>query len=282
MTQTLVELRSAVRPFLEILEAGDRVIVAVSGGADSLALAGTLLAESKDRLISCIGVTIDHQLQNGSAAQAEKVVQQLQTIGFTDIISEKVNVDQSNGLEFGARDARYEALNRIANENKALQIYLGHTKDDQAETVLLGLARGSGARSLSGMAVVNGKLIRPFLTVTRAMTEQGCKDLGLEVWSDPHNFNSEFSRVRIRTRVLPVMEEEMGQGLPMRSCAALPYFAMMLMHLMQWLPLQLKAAICQIWILNFWRLCLKPSVPVLSAWRFTLKVLRWAHSPPSM
>lgn len=213
MTQTLVELRSAVRPFLEILDAGDRVIVAVSGGADSLALAGTLLAESKDRFISCIGVTIDHQLQNGSATQAEKVVQQLQTIGFTDIISEKVNVDQSNGLESGARDARYEALNRIANENKALQIYLGHTKDDQAETVLLGLARGSGARSLSGMAVVNGKLIRPFLTVTRAMTEQGCKDLGLEVWSDPHNFNSEFSRVRIRTRVLPVMEEEIGPGI---------------------------------------------------------------------
>ncbi len=163
MTHALVEVRSAVRPHLATLSAGDRILVAVSGGADSLALAGALLAESKELLITCIGVTIDHQLQDGSDIQARKVINQLERIGFSEVISQQVNVDQSSGLESGARDARYAALHAIAEQRDAVQIYLGHTRDDQAESVLLGLARGSGARSLSGMAVVNGKIIRPLL-----------------------------------------------------------------------------------------------------------------------
>ena len=213
MTHALVEVRSAVRQHLATLSAGDRILVAVSGGADSLALAGALLAESKDLLITCIGVTIDHQLQDGTDIQARKVVNQLERIGFSEVISQEVNVDQSSGLESGARDARYAALHAIADQRDAVQIYLGHTRDDQAESVLLGLARGSGARSLSGMAAVNGKIIRPLLSVTREVTEQACKDLGLDAWSDPHNFNAEFSRVRVRTQVLPVMEKEIGPGI---------------------------------------------------------------------
>jgi tRNA(Ile)-lysidine synthase len=212
MTQAVVELRSAVRPYLATLSAGDRILVAVSGGADSLALAGALLAECKELLVTCIGVTIDHQLQDGSQIQARKVVNQLERIGFTEVISQQVDVDQSSGLESGARDARYAALHAIADQRGATQIYLGHTRDDQAESVLLGLARGSGARSLSGMAAVNGKIIRPLLSLTRQLTEQACKDLGLDAWSDPHNFNTEFARVRVRTQVLPVMEKEIGPG----------------------------------------------------------------------
>jgi tRNA(Ile)-lysidine synthase len=213
MTQSIVELRSAVRPLLEKLSAGDRILVAVSGGADSLALAGALLAEAKEFLVTCIGVTIDHQLQDGSDIQARKVVNQLERIGYSEVISQQVTVDQSSGLESGARDARYAALHSIAKERGAIQIFLGHTRDDQAESVLLGLARGSGARSLSGMATVNGKIIRPFLSVTRVVTEQACKDFGLDAWSDPHNFNAEFSRVRVRTQVLPMMEKEIGPGI---------------------------------------------------------------------
>jgi tRNA(Ile)-lysidine synthase len=213
MTHALVEVRSAVRPHLATLSAGDRILVAVSGGADSLALAGALLAESKELLITCIGVTIDHQLQDGSDIQARKVINQLERIGFSEVISQEVTVDQSAGLESGARDARYAALHAIADQRDVIQIYLGHTRDDQAESVLLGLARGSGARSLSGMAAVNGKIIRPLLSVTREVTEQACKDLGLDAWSDPHNFNTEFSRVRVRTQVLPVMEKEIGPGI---------------------------------------------------------------------
>ena len=213
MTRALVELRSAVRPFLSQLTAGDVALVAVSGGADSLALAAAILAESKDLLIRPIAVTIDHQLQSGSAAQAEKVISQLKSLGYVDVLSRQVTVDQSSGLESGARDARYAALHEIASEVQALHIYLGHTRDDQAETVLLGLARGSGARSLSGMAPINGKVMRPLLNVTREVTEQACKDLGCEVWNDPHNFNQDFSRVRVRTQVLPIMEKELGPGI---------------------------------------------------------------------
>ena len=213
MTRALVDIRSAVRPYLEKLSAGDSLLVAVSGGADSLALAAAVIAESKDLALRPIAVTIDHQLQDGSAAQAARVVEQVQKLGYVDVISRKVIVDQSSGLESGARDARYGALHEIATEVNASQIYLGHTRDDQAETVLLGLARGSGARSLSGMAAVNGKIIRPLLNVTRELTEQVCRDLDIEIWNDPHNLNQDFSRVRVRTRVLPVMEEELGPGI---------------------------------------------------------------------
>jgi tRNA(Ile)-lysidine synthase len=213
MTRALVELRSAVRPHLEKLDAGDTVLVAVSGGADSLAMAAAILAESKEFLITAIAVTIDHQLQQGSADQAQKVSDQLKELGFKEIIIEKVSVDQSSGIEAGARTARYAALHQIAEVRNADQIYLGHTRDDQAETVLLGLARGSGARSLSGMAPVNGKIIRPMLALTREVTERVCAELNLKIWSDPHNLNQEFSRVRVRTQVLPLMEEMIGPGI---------------------------------------------------------------------
>jgi tRNA(Ile)-lysidine synthase len=213
MTRAFLELRSAVRPHLEKISAGDNVLVAVSGGADSLALAAAVLAESKEFLVNAIAVTIDHQLQTGSGEQAAKVSQQLKELGYADVVLEKVSVDQSSGIESGARTARYAALHTIAELRNAKQIYLGHTRDDQAETVLLGLARGSGARSLSGMAVVNGIIIRPMLSLTRELSEQVCRDLGLTIWNDPHNINQEFSRVRVRTQVLPLMEEAIGPGI---------------------------------------------------------------------
>lgn len=213
MNRALVELRSAVRPHLKKLAAGDNVLIAVSGGADSLALAAAVLAESKELLINAIAVTIDHQLQSGSGDQAMRVSIQMKEIGYQDVIIEKVVVEQSSGIESGARTARYAALHTIADSQNAVQIYLGHTRDDQAETVLLGLARGSGARSLSGMAPVNGKIIRPMLSLTRELTEQVCTDLNLKIWSDPHNVNQEFSRVRVRSQVLPLMEEAIGPGI---------------------------------------------------------------------
>jgi len=213
MSRAMLEVRNAVRPYLESASAGDNVLIAVSGGADSLALAAAILAESKEFLVTAVAVTIDHQLQEGSADQALRVFNQLKELGFQEIIVEKVSVDQSSGIEAGARAARYAALHQIAETRKVNQIYLGHTRDDQAETVLLGLARGSGARSLSGMASVNGKIIRPMLSLTRKVTEQVCSDLSLTIWSDPHNINQEFSRVRVRTRVLPLMEETIGPGI---------------------------------------------------------------------
>jgi tRNA(Ile)-lysidine synthase len=204
----LVALRSAVRASLEKFSAGDVILVAVSGGADSLALAEAAKLEGEKLTLKIIGVTVDHQLQANSAAQAEKVVNQLSI----PCLIEKVSVQITDGLEASARRARYAALDKCAKENRAVAVLLGHTKDDQAETVLLGLARGSGARSLSGMADENGIYLRPFLNITREQTVSACKELNLEPWNDPHNEDPSFLRVRVRKEVLPIMERELGPG----------------------------------------------------------------------
>ena len=213
MSSAVLELRNAVRPFLENLTAGDCALVAVSGGADSLALAYALFKEAQDLAITLIAVTVDHQLQSGSADQAVKVQNELKAMGYQEVIIEKVSVKEKSGLEADARTARYAALDAITHAYGATQIFLGHTRDDQAETVLLGLARGSGTRSLSGMAVVNGKYARPFLQLTREQTVKACQEAKLSPWNDPHNENAKFSRVRVRNSVLPVMESEIGPGI---------------------------------------------------------------------
>ena len=212
MTTAVPAVRNAVRAWLENLEAGDTVLVAVSGGADSLALAHALSMESKEYVISVVGVTVDHQLQEQSGAQAQKVQAQLKSLGLECVVK-KVKVELKDGLEASARKARYNALQEIAVEKNAVAVFLGHTRDDQAETVLLGLARGSGTRSLSGMAHHNGLYIRPLLEITRIQNEKYCQELKLEYWNDPHNENPDFSRVRVRTEALPILEKSIGPGI---------------------------------------------------------------------
>ena len=212
MTTAVPAVRNAVRTWLEKYEAGDTVLVAVSGGADSLALAHALSIEAKEFVITVIGVTVDHQLQEQSGVQAEKVKEQLKNFGL-DCIVRKVNVDLKNGLEASARKARYEALQEVANEQRAVAVFLGHTRDDQAESVLLGLARGSGTRSLSGMAHHNGLYVRPLLEITRVQNENYCEEMKLQYWNDPHNENPDFSRVRVRNEALPVLEKSIGPGI---------------------------------------------------------------------
>ena len=180
MAQASVAIRNAVREQLERCEAGDCILVAVSGGADSLALAQATLVECAPLAIKAVAVTIDHQLQEKSADQAAKVEKQLRAMGFQDVVVAKVKVSLESGLEAGARSARYEALQRIAAEKNAVRVLLGHTRDDQAESVLLGLARGSGTRSLSGMAIENGIYLRPLLSLTRTQTEEACTEAGIE------------------------------------------------------------------------------------------------------
>ena len=213
MANASLAIRSAVRPFLEKLEAGDSFLVAVSGGADSLALAQSLFIESQPLALNAIAITIDHQLQEDSHLQAERVTSQLKEIGYVQVITKKVMVLLDSGLESGARDARYAAINESVEETKAVKVFLGHTHNDQAETVLLGLARGSGARSLSAMASENGIYIRPLLAITREETEAACKEWGLSFWSDPHNLNTEFTRVKVRREVIPYLEEHLDPGI---------------------------------------------------------------------
>ena len=128
-------------------------------------------------------------------------------------VVKKVDVNIKDGLEASARTARYEALNEIAISENAVAVFLGHTQDDQAETVLLGLARGSGTRSLSGMAAQTGIFVRPFLELTRETTESYCKESDLSFWEDPHNQDLQFARVRVRTQAIPVLEETIGPGI---------------------------------------------------------------------
>jgi len=212
-TTPLYQIRLAVRSELEDIAAGESVLVAASGGADSSALAAALLLECKTKSIKVIALIIDHGLQKNSADVTHETKRTLTKIGYENIEIRRVTVEITDGLEASARRARYQALNDVANSHNAVAVFLGHTRDDQAETVLLGLSRGSGSRSLSGMAARVDRYRRPLLAITRAQTEAACEEAGIKFWQDPHNQSMEFTRVRVREVVLPTMEKEIGPGI---------------------------------------------------------------------
>jgi len=205
-TTPLYQIRLAVRSELEDIAAGDSVLVAASGGADSSALAAALLLECKSKSIKVIALIIDHGLQKNSADVTHETKRTLTKIGYENIEIRRVTVEITDGLEASARRARYQALSDVANSHNAVAI-------DQAETVLLGLSRGSGSRSLSGMAARVDRYRRPLLAITRAQTEAACEEAGIKFWQDPHNQSMEFTRVRVREVVLPTMEKEIGPGI---------------------------------------------------------------------
>jgi tRNA(Ile)-lysidine synthase len=204
--------RVAVRHCLADLPAGRTVLVAVSGGADSVALAAATAFEGPRAGLRAGAVTVDHGLQAGSADRAQQVVALARELGLDPVDVCTVSVGRDGGPEAAARVARYAALDAAAETNDAAAVLLGHTLDDQAETVLLGLARGSGPRSLAGMAASRGRYRRPFLELRRADTAAACAALGLPVWQDPHNADPAFTRSRVRTEVLPALEDVLGPG----------------------------------------------------------------------
>ena len=193
------------------------VLVALSGGPDSLGLAAALAFEAAKCGVKAGAVIVDHALQLDSADVAERAAAAARSLGLSPVVVERVIVTESGaGPEADARDARYAAFERVANQTDARAVLLGHTLDDQAETVLLGLARGSGARSIAGMRAMTQRgsllILRPLLNVPRETVSQSCADQELDPWSDPHNSDASFARVRVRTLVLPVLEREMGPG----------------------------------------------------------------------
>lgn len=208
----VAETRVAVRRALAGLPEGAVVIVALSGGADSLALAAATAFEGAKRGLRVASVTVDHGLQDGSAEVAAAAARQVAPLGVDPLIV-RISVGTDGGPEAAAREARYGVLADAAADVGAAAVLVGHTLDDQAETVLLGLARGSGAASLSGMAAISGRYARPLLGVRRAETRQACLDAGLAFWDDPHNTDAAYTRVRVRDRVLPVLEAELGPGI---------------------------------------------------------------------
>jgi tRNA(Ile)-lysidine synthase len=189
------------------------VLVACSGGADSLALLAATVFEARRGGWHVVGVTVDHGLQEGSAAHAARVVDQMAGLGVHETAAVTVRVEPGGqGVEAAAREARYAALEELADRFGARVVLLGHTLDDQAETVLLGLARGSGGRSIAGMRHGFGPFRRPLLALTRAQTEAACAAEGIGFWRDPHNDDPRFTRSRVRHVVMPTLEAELGPG----------------------------------------------------------------------
>ena len=212
----VAQARACVRRCLGDLEPGDLVLAACSGGADSLALAAALAHEAPRLGLRGGGVTIDHGLQEGSAAQADRVAAALGSLGLEPVRQVRVTVDGlpgAGGPEAAARHARYTALEQVALQTGAAVVLLGHTRDDQAETVLLGLARGSGARALAGMPARRGRFRRPVLSLSRATLRQACLAQRLDPWDDPHNCDPAYARVRVRRQALPALEEALGPGI---------------------------------------------------------------------
>jgi tRNA(Ile)-lysidine synthase len=205
-------IRNAVRADLADLPAGTLVLAACSGGPDSLALAAALAFVAPRAGLRAGGVTVDHGLQEGSPERAATVMSVLSGLGLEPARGVRVTVGDRGGVEAAARAARYDALSRAASEFGAAAVLLGHTLDDQAETVLLGLARGSGPRSLAGMPPRRGVFRRPLLGVRRCVTSAACGALGLDPWDDPHNTDRRFARVRVRLDALPALETALGPG----------------------------------------------------------------------
>jgi len=202
-------LRAAVRPGLTTTTGP--VLVACSGGADSVALAAALAFEAPRAGRRVGAVTVDHGLQPGSAEQAQRTAALLRSLRLDPVLVVPVTVGESGGPEGAARDARTAAL-RTAAADCGGTVALGHTLDDQAETVLLGLARGSGPRSVAGMVEHRPPFWRPLLGVRRMDTRAACAAQELPVWDDPWNADPAYTRVRLRTEVLPLLEEVLGGG----------------------------------------------------------------------
>jgi len=196
----------------------ERILVACSGGPDSLALASVAAyfarrGRVQGHPVHVAAVVVDHQLQAGSGEVAARTVAILEDLGLSPVQLRTVEVAAAGfGPEAAARDARHAALEAAAAELDCGAILLGHTLDDQAEQVLLGLARGSGTRSLAGMRPARGKLLRPFLGLRRSETLEICEVEELEAWHDPSNADPAFARSRTRVEVMPLLEDKLGPG----------------------------------------------------------------------
>jgi tRNA(Ile)-lysidine synthase len=205
------EVRRAVRAALGAAPPPD-VGVACSGGADSLALAAATAHVGAACGTAVHGLVVDHGLQPGSAAQADAAHAALAGLGVDARIAAVTVSEAGDGPEAAARRARYAALRDQSQALGGAPVLLGHTLDDQAETVLLGLGRGSGARSLAGMRAWDPPWCRPLLGVRRAVTRAACAEAGLEPWEDPHNADPRYTRVRLRREVLPLLEDVLAGG----------------------------------------------------------------------
>ncbi|MBP2412855.1 tRNA(Ile)-lysidine synthase [Arthrobacter stackebrandtii] len=197
-----------------VVENPPLILVGCSGGPDSLALAAVCAFFARRGEVRVGAVVVDHQMQDGSAEVARNTAAQLRELGLDPVLVRTVELDYDGvGPEAAARAARFGALEAAALEVGASNVLLGHTLDDQAESVLLGLARGSGTRSLAGMRERRGIYLRPFLGLRREETLEICDALELQPWHDPANQDPAYLRVRVRHGVIPFLQDELGPGI---------------------------------------------------------------------
>lgn len=221
----VADTRRAVRTLLaqalddRTVRPGDLVLVALSGGPDSLALAAATAFEAPKQELRAGAVVVDHALQAGSEAVASRASRQASELGLAPVTVRRIAVGSEGGPEGAAREARHASIAQVASETGSALVLFGHTLDDQAESVLLGLARGSGPDSLSGMAPLTRRDTgpaygRPLLGLRRHTTRQACAAAGLAPWDDPQNDDPAFTRVRVRNSLMPALERELGAGVP--------------------------------------------------------------------
>ena len=209
LPRALAAARTAIRT---ATSPGDFVLVACSGGADSLALAAAAAFLNRKGHLRAGAVVVDHRMQPGSGAVAARAAAQCRDLGLDPVVV--VPVDVARDSEQAARAARYAAYGQALETTGATRILLGHTLDDQAEQVLLGLGRGSGTLSLAGMPAERGPYLRPLLGMGRAAMEEICAHESLDFWIDPTNADPKYLRNRVRHLLMPVLGEVLGPGAP--------------------------------------------------------------------
>jgi len=208
---SVAAVRHAVRRDLSALIEYGPVLVACSGGADSLALAAALAFEAPKLGRPAGAVVVDHGWSPDSSARSTDVAATLTAMGLAPVLV--LRAEPGPRTETAAREARYGAFDKAISETGAAAVLLAHTGSDQAEQVLLALARGSGTRSIAGMPRRRGKFRRPLLDLDRATTEAACTALGLTWWSDPSNADLTHPRARVRHQVMPMLEAALGPGI---------------------------------------------------------------------
>ena len=213
MNNPPILLQNAVSNLLKDFEPADLILVGCSGGADSIALAWSASVVCKRLNLNLGVVIVDHQLIAESNQVAENTKKQCAEFGINQIIVKKIKVVFENeGLEAAARKARYKAFEEVIKDTNAKALMLAHTQDDQAETMLMRLTRGSGAKSLSAMSEVSGKYLRPFLHVRKFEIKDALEKEDIKYWNDPANSNSDFLRVKVRNELIPKLIEVLGDS----------------------------------------------------------------------